>query len=272
MIVVNVQQHKVERVLLGHRGKVSSESIVAFVTSFKRLEPSSKYGSRRPKLNDLRPKKADKIDFVGWGLEDIFQAVFRYKPDVSRGLERGAATQRYVCFGHRKDPLGSGLGEYSYKAGVDLEDGSVVRCDQAIRSLQETFQDIGRSMVPSGDLQALMEIQTEFGIPTTADFGDNRIGTQFSIGKAYHSRCHADPDYFYTLLSVFWAEAQPTDVICWFIFPRYKVKVPLRNGDFLVFDPKEPHSCTNMIHEDALIFSQYTSEKTYHAHISSQCK
>ena len=122
------------------------------------------------------------------------------------------------------------------------------------------------------DLQALMEIQTEFGIPTTADFGDNRIGTQFSIGKAYHSRCHADPDYFYTLLSVFWAEAQPTDVICWFIFPRYKVKVPLRNGDFLVFDPKEPHSCTNMIHEDALIFSQYTSEKTYHAHISSQCK
>ena len=203
------------------------------------------------------------------GLKKVFEAVFAYKPDVNRGEQRGAARQRYVCYGHRKDPLGCGLGQYSHKRGVDPQDDAVLRTDRAMKDLQAKFQEIGRTMVPPADLQALMAVQRKFMIPTAAGSGEDGIGTQFSIGKAYHSRCHPDPDYFYTFLSVFWAEAEPEDIICWFVFPRYKVKVPLRSGDFLVFDPKEQHSCTNMIHEDALIFSQYTSEKTFHAHISS---
>ena len=98
------------------------------------------------------------------GLKKVFEAVFAYKPDVNRGEQRGAARQRYVCYGHRKDPLGCGLGQYSHKRGVDPQDDAVLRTDRAMKDLQAKFQEIGRTMVPPAD-----------GRPASFDGGSTQI-------------------------------------------------------------------------------------------------
>eukprot|EP00536_Pseudo-nitzschia_multiseries_P017231 jgi/Psemu1/314185/fgenesh1_kg.1444_\ len=82
----------------------------------------------------------------------------------------------------------------------------------------------------------------------------NAIGhhaTTFAIGKEYHSKCHTDADMFYTRLTV--------------IAPKHvwsEVKVPLRSGDTLLFNPLVLHSCLNPKYKGCYIMSAYVSHKT----------
>ena len=84
-----------------------------------------------------------------------------------------------------------------------------------------------------------------------------------SIARGYWSKVHIDDDYFFTYLSVLSShDSQYDDVLYYFCFPRYRIKIPLRTGDVLVFNPLDPHSCTNSKYDDAYIFSAYSSKKT----------
>eukprot|EP00536_Pseudo-nitzschia_multiseries_P013281 jgi/Psemu1/309812/fgenesh1_kg.557_\ len=94
----------------------------------------------------------------------------------------------------------------------------------------------------------------------------NAIGhhaTAFSIGKDYHSKCHTDANMFYTRLTVIAPKhVSDEEVIYYFVFPTYGVKVPLRSGDTLLFNPLVLHSCSNPKYEGCYIMSAYVSRKT----------
>eukprot|EP00536_Pseudo-nitzschia_multiseries_P011441 jgi/Psemu1/28894/gm1.28894_g len=94
----------------------------------------------------------------------------------------------------------------------------------------------------------------------------NAIGQQalaFSIGRNYHYRCHVDDDMYYTRLAVIAPSGVPPDeVIYYFVFPTYHIKVPLRSGDTLLFNPLVFHSCSNPQYEGCYIMSAYVSRKT----------
>ena len=94
----------------------------------------------------------------------------------------------------------------------------------------------------------------------------NAIGhhaTAFSIGRDYHSRSHVDVDMYYTLATVVSPDGiSPDEVIYYFVFPTYGIKIPLRSGDSLLFNPIILHSCSNPKYEGCYIMSAYVSTKT----------
>ena len=87
--------------------------------------------------------------------------------------------------------------------------------------------------------------------------------TAFSIGVNYYSRCHTDNGMYYTLAIVMAPdEVSAEEVIYYFLFPAYKIKIPLRSGDSLLFNPSLNHSCSNPKHNGCYIMSAYVSRKT----------
>ena len=54
---------------------------------------------------------------------------------------------------------------------------------------------------------------------------------------------HSDVDYTYCATSIHQREEylESQDVVAYFAFPRLGIAIPLRPGDILFFNPKEPH-------------------------------
>ena len=94
----------------------------------------------------------------------------------------------------------------------------------------------------------------------------NTIGhqaTAFSIGVNYHSRCHINNDMYYTLATVVAPKEVPADeVIYYFIFPSYQIRITLRTSDSFLFNPSLYHSCYNPKYDGCYIVSAYGSHKT----------
>ena len=66
--------------------------------------------------------------------------------------------------------------------------------------------------------------------------------------------------------------ADEDEVIYWFIWPEFGMKVGLKTGDLLVFNPFFAHCCSNPSRRGALIFSQYAAVKPYCARASCQLR
>ena len=94
----------------------------------------------------------------------------------------------------------------------------------------------------------------------------NAIGhraTEFSIGRGYPSRSHVDLDMYYMFATIIAPEGiSPEDVIYYFVFPTFKIKIPLRSGNSSMFDPSILHSCSNPKYEGCYIMPAYVSTKT----------
>ena len=56
-------------------------------------------------------------------------------------------------------------------------------------------------------------------------------------------RCHVDNDFTLSIVQVHMDRNYEYDdeIVCYFCFPRIGVAVALRHGDFLLFNPQEPH-------------------------------
>ena len=83
--------------------------------------------------------------------------------------------------------------------------------------------------------------------------------TTFLIGLNYHSHCHIDVDMFYTPATAI----APKDIcvdnmIYYFLFQNFEIKILLRSGGSFLFNPIVSHSCYNLRY----IMSAYVSCKT----------
>jgi len=180
------------------------------------------------------------------------------KPEVVRGTDCGSINDRYVIHGSRPNRSTPGNGVYVFNDSVD---------QLTKKYLEETVEHIVEEMEES---VALVEkfihleksVITQVFEQTTLD----SIGTSsiaFSVGKDYHSKCHADKDYHYTHLTVVGPENVDVDeVIYYFVFPNYGIRIPLRSGDTLLFNPTVLHSCSNPKYEGCYIMSAYVSRRT----------
>ena len=87
--------------------------------------------------------------------------------------------------------------------------------------------------------------------------------TDLAVGDNYWSKSHIDNDFYFTSLSVLSKQSGDNDkILYYFIFPIYKVMVPMVSGDVLLFNPSITHSCSNPSLPDSYIFSSYVSKKT----------
>ena len=189
------------------------------------------------------------------------------KPDVARGDQCLGKCKRYVCFGHRKDPLGSGVGQYCFRS--DTSESEIQWINHAIGEMVTKLEAATRLCLDeSCDGESFQELQNVFCLPSIAK---GTLSTQFSVGVEYWSRSHSDDDFFYTTLSCLSDDPDDCDeVLYYFVFPKWGVAVPLRSGDIIAFNPREEHCCTNPSLANSLIFSAYVSAKTVCSHISSR--
>jgi hypothetical protein len=78
----------------------------------------------------------------------------------------------------------------------------------------------------------------------------------------YCSRVHTYKDMFLTTLSVYDENAPLEEFLYYFCLPTYRVAIPMRSGDIIVFNSLVPHCATNPSRDTALIYSCYVSNKT----------
>jgi len=86
-------------------------------------------------------------------------------------------------------------------------------------------------------------------ISSSSEHPDKNFHAQFfggiAFGKNVFLRCHTDQDFTFSIIQVFLKghdRYQVTDdVVVYFCFPTIGVAVPLRPGDYLLFNSKIPH-------------------------------
>ena len=77
-------------------------------------------------------------------------------------------------------------------------------------------------------------------------------------------RCRVDQDFTMSIVQVHLDRPLyqfKDDIVCYFCFPRIGVAVALRPGDFLMFNPQEPHSISSRCNPD---------DKLYYTHAKQQ--
>ena len=182
------------------------------------------------------------------------------KPEVLRGTKCGGENTAYKIFGIRKDPLSSNVGTYAFKAKTNNEKQKEVGglAKQIVDKLEQAAYQLSKPFfLERSFVQSIRKLRPD---------GIGDLSTAFSIGRDYHSKCHIDNDYYYTVLTVVApSKAFDDSVIYYFCFPEYSVKVPLRSGDVLMFNPQILHSCSNPKLKGSFIMSAYVSAKTIHS-------
>jgi hypothetical protein len=196
---------------------------------------------------------------------NVFEQSFKVKTNIKRGKDRKAITKVYVCYGFRKHPKFCKVSEYAFnlkKCTAEQANAMNETIKNLVYKIESRANDILGNMP---DLE-MYDFMNEFlELPT---FTNQKLCTQFSIGKDYWSAMHIDNDYFHTTLSCFHSDPEKyKDCILYhFVFPDYGLAVPLRHGDIVVFDPRVPHCCTNPRVEGSYICSAYVSKKTALSH------
>lgn len=189
----------------------------------------------------------------------LLEKVMAVKPNIGRGKSREGKNNAYKLFGYRKDPKGCGVGQYAFKAKTDNEVQENINAEAAslCQKMEQASSRITNSLP---ETEIYRKVQTFTDAPTVAT---NGISTAFSIGRNYWSKSHIDHDYYFTTLSCLSSESsQHKEILYYFIFPEYKVVIPMRSGEVLIFNPLITHSCSNPRFRDAFIFSAYVSTKT----------
>ena len=97
--------------------------------------------------------------------------------------------------------------------------------------------------------------------PSSLHQAPSRYYNGIGFGINVFLRCHIDHDFTMSIVQVHIENHsyQVDDkIVCYFAFPRIGIAVALRPGDFLLFNPQEPHSISSRCRaEDELFCVSY---------------
>ena len=92
---------------------------------------------------------------------------------------------------------------------------------------------------------------------------DTGFVTALAVGEHYWSIAHTDRDFYFSVLSALSASTHDIGtVLHYFIFPEYKIMIPIKSGDILLFNPTGLHSCSNPSLRNSILLSSYVSRQT----------
>ena len=160
---------------------------------------------------------------------------------AERGVQSGLYRLKHGCSSTDWDAIHNTLrrGEYAFDRYVDTE---------VIRHVTAAKERVGfRTMEPSSLSQ---------------DAKSARIYNGMGFGINVFLRSHIDQDF---TMSIVQAHIDEHDyivkdkIICYFAFPRIGIAVALRPGDFLIFNPQEPHSISSRcnVEDEVYCISSY---------------
>ena len=104
----------------------------------------------------------------------------------------------------------------------------------------------------NGDVKA---VNLAEAIPSVVEYpaiGRCKIYSGLATGTNVYLPVHVDKDFISSLVMVLKREAceQDDEVVAYFCFPELGTAVPLRPGDVLIFNPREPHCLSSRCHAD----------------------
>ena len=201
-------------------------------------------------------------------IRESFSLMKRLKPNQSRGKNSSGVSSSYKLFGFRKNQLGRDNGEYVFKklsakySNDDSNKISFLFCNLSF-NMEKAARRIGNSLFETGVYEVIQNHSKvpSVGVPNRND--KKSMATALALGENYWSQSHTDNDFYYTVLSVLAKE--PVDnnkILYYFVFPCYKMMIPMTSGDVLLFNPLITHSCSNPSLKDGYIFSSYVSKRT----------
>ena len=110
-------------------------------------------------------------------------------------------------------------------------------CQHVVNKLKETKQ--------FWDVQSLLKLNSV----SPAEEG---LATQFIVGRNYWSGVHTNQDYFFTFLSCLVANPYNVDeVMYYFFYPEYKVAIPMKSTELILFNPTKMYCCSNCKYTDS---------------------
>jgi hypothetical protein len=191
-----------------------------------------------------------------------------------RGKKCMGTNGTYVCYGHPKDPLGTKLFQYSLLPNTP---------DDAKKSVNDGIGDIV-SFLESASQSVLYSLQSsitsldvkdKYRIPgiyahkhLDKETSTRGFATQLFVGVDYWSSIHIDNDFYYTTLSCLSENIDDNSILFYFMFPSYRVDVPMHSGDVVCFNPLIYHCCTDPTKHGVKIFSWLFSAKKCNTQIA----
>ena len=201
----------------------------------------------------------------------LMENMLESMPTVVRGGTRKGVESKYICYGHRKNPLDCMLGKYAFKPKISDEDKRKVKegVEKWVRTIEgHGMQHLKRAQMANDGVDAFLHVKEMFQLPSISR--KDGVATQLALAKGYCSPVHVDNDFFYSTLSCYDAKASPDQTLYHFCFPSYGVAIPMRSGDIIVFNPLVPHCASNPRLESSLIYSLYVSNKTCNTHVANR--
>ena len=203
------------------------------------------------KLSKRQCKDLNKV----WNVaRDFLPTVRKWKDCITRTVDG----MKMYCFGYRKNPKDEQLGQYSFKPNCSPKHAKLIS-DFVVGLTKEMFKKAKPMCSRLPEFKKMCQAVGKFIMSTLG----GTVFTQFGCGFEYWSHAHTDSDFFYTLLGGLATDGKKDVVLYYFVFPEYGIKVPMKDGDLMFFDPLQYHCCTNQSRpKKNLIFSGYSSNKS----------
>ena len=171
---------------------------------------------------------------------------------------------KYCCIGAQPGRAQKGVqsGLYRLKNGLPTKDWDLLhkvlkRAEYAFDKYMDT--EVIRHITYA---RSRVRFKTMVPSPTSSSKKDARYYNGLGFGINVYLRSHIDADF---TMSIVQAHIDNHDyvnddkIICYFAFPRIGAAVALRPGDFLLFNPHEPHSISSRCNkeDDVYCISSY---------------
>jgi len=221
-------------------------------------------------------------------VQAAIELLFECHTPIQRGKDAKGYSTKYICHGMRGNAW-LNVGPYVFKQNITREKQDLCNT-KARRMLQFISQILTAGMTPT-DLEAFrlafatLELDTKLmqknkqksncrpeniQSPKSQDCGKNKQQTAQDIFWAaiaasigYISKLHRDNDM--TLGAIGCVHLQSIfseDIVTHFCFPDYKIAIPLRSGDLLLFNPSIRHCSLNPRTDHGVVFSLFNNEWT----------
>jgi len=132
-----------------------------------------------------------------------------------------------------------------------------------MRRAEESYKDIADHQVISHIHHAKKAVPFKTFTTTDPQHASAKFFGGIAFGSNVFLRCHTDQDFTMSISQVFLKGklhyAVDDDVIVYFCFPTLGVSVPLRPGDYLLFNPLIPHCISSRCKydDDIMCVSMY---------------
>jgi len=154
-------------------------------------------------------------------------------------IKSNISSFKYVCSGAAANRASRGVTPIHHVIRK-LDKASQVLILDHFKCVESLFKD----WLPTADIRQVLGGIDLVGAETfTIESGESsEIFAAFAVGKNVYLSCHIDDDFTYSCTTLLCSdESKKDEILAYFCFPRLGIAVPLRPGDTLFFNAREPH-------------------------------